>query len=389
MTYPTQPTEGAALVAPDELGLERLQRTPIIDRIDQRTLELMRRTIAVAEGDQAITNAEMGHFLELCAHYGLDPFAREAWIAKSKTGKLLIMVGRDGLRKVVVRNGLEMRGATIYTKDEFTAEYIDNPEDAKPGEWESHGSAPFTRVTHKRTGIGEARGRVAGAWARVFERGTRIERGYFDAPLSEYVPANVSQYSPWSKQVSTMMLGAVERQAARQATPLGGLLVEGEDESARAAAVGTGHGSGESVGWKGFTVEQAALAEGLLKRADTLGHAGISKRSVMEQKMNGQAPPDIDRLIAAATAELDALEAEIKAKAEPIEDADVVPDAAPESDDDRAVRLEREALDLLSSADGVEESDPDRAEELRAEAAAKHDLAVAAGDPDQTTLPEM
>jgi hypothetical protein len=85
--------------------MERFQRLPIIDRIDPRQLDLIKRTVAIAEGAQAITNAELGHFLELCAVYGLDPFAREAWIAKSKSGKLLIMVGRDGLRKVAKGEG--------------------------------------------------------------------------------------------------------------------------------------------------------------------------------------------------------------------------------------------------------------------------------------------
>jgi hypothetical protein len=171
---------------------------------------------------------------------------------------------------------------------------------------------------------------------------------------------------------------------------LNGLPVYAEGELPRPAEIGAGQGSGEPVGWKGLTITQTIAVEQLMDRAKMLGHAGLSKREVMEQRLNGQAPPDIDRLIASATAELDALEAEIKARVEQaIEDADVVPDAEPESDADRAARLEREALALLSSADGVEEEDPERAEELRAEAAAKHDLAVAAGDPDQTTLPEM
>jgi hypothetical protein len=195
----------------------------------------------------------------------------------------------------------------------------------------------------------------------------------------------------WMTEPEVMVVWRALSQLVRFYAPdvIGGMPVYTEADGLREPGIAAGQGSGEPVGWSGLSVEQAALAEGLLKRAETLGHAGLSRRAVMEQRLNGQASPDIDRLIAAATAELDALEAQMKAKAEPIEDADVVPDAEPESDHDRAARLEREALDLLSSADGVEEEDPERAEELRAEAAAKHDLAVAAGDPDQTTLPEM
>src|SRR6185312_14774920 len=85
-------------------GLDRLQRRPVIDRIDQRTLDLIRRQVA-----PNCTNAEIGHFLELAAHYDLDPFAKEVWCAKNRDGsRLLIMVGRDGLRKIAQRQGMRI-----------------------------------------------------------------------------------------------------------------------------------------------------------------------------------------------------------------------------------------------------------------------------------------
>jgi hypothetical protein len=330
----SEPTgAGLALAAADEIGLERLQRRPIIDRIDQRQLALIKRTIAVAEGDQAITDAELGHFLELCAVYGLDPFAREAWIAKSKTGKLLIMVGRDGLRKIVERNGLKMRGGVIYAKDHFEVEHIDSPADATPGEWEAHGSQPFHRVTHRQVGIGAQRGPVVGAWARVKDRRTGAERGYFDAPLSEYLPANVSQYSPWSKQVSTMMLGAVERQAARQATPLGGLLHEGEDESADARQVGRGEGDGESPGWH-CSVEHAVRAERVVLRARELGIAGLSNDGALAMQINGLPADAVERVLAGWEATVQRAEQEAD-----IPEAEVVTSAP--ADEDPEARAER------------------------------------------------
>lgn len=324
----TEPgTEVAALPAPaeDETGLERLQRRPIIDRIDQRTLALIKKTIAVGEGDSVITDAEIGHFLELCANYRLDPFAREAWIAKSKTGKLLIMVGRDGLRKIVNDNGLVMRGAVIYASDEFSAEWIDSPQDAKEGEWAAHGNAPFTRVTHKRKGFGpDGRGAVVGAWSRVYDQKTRVERGYFDAPLTEYMPNNVSPYSPWSKQVSAMMLGAVERQASRQATPLGGLLVDGEQYTVESTAteIGAGEGDGSEPGWHGISEDHVQSLEILLARAETAGFPGLADRATVQMRLNGQSADAVQEWIDAAEEQV----SQVESVKDEIKDAEVVPE---------------------------------------------------------------
>jgi hypothetical protein len=60
------------------MGLERFERAPAISRLlstseGEQTLKLIKATVAPGCSD-----AEVGHFLELCAAYGLDPFAREA-----------------------------------------------------------------------------------------------------------------------------------------------------------------------------------------------------------------------------------------------------------------------------------------------------------------------
>lgn len=331
MSDPSTPDVGASnefATYSGETGLTRLQRAPIIDRIDPRQLDLIRRTVAVAEGDQAITNAELGMFLELCAHYDLEWAAREAWIAKSKTGKLLIMVGRAGLRKVADRNGLRVRTDVICAKDEFTSTFVDSPHDAEQGEWEAHGSQPFHRIKHVKHGIGTAaRGAVAGAWSRVTTRGTSVEVGYFDAPISEYKPANASSWSPWSKQESAMMQGAVERQAIAQATPLGGLHAQGEDESANTAqtVLGAGQGSGEGPGWGDMPLERVRAVMNVIERAKDLGHAGLSAVETIQQRLNGQTIEVVAMWIESSTATLDEMEARAARLAEDaIPDADVV-----------------------------------------------------------------
>lgn len=205
-------------------GLARLQRAPIVDQIDAQTMALIASQIA-----PTCTKGEIGHFLELCAHYDLDPFAKEAWCAKGKSGKLLIMVGRDGLRKIAQRQGLHVDGDVVRADDAYEVEFIDADADARPGEWEANGGAPFHRVTHRRTGMGQQRGAIVGAWCRVKDHAGR-EGGWFEAPLEEYKPQSTNDYSPWQRQVGVMILAAAERQAIRQATPLGGLLAIGEDE---------------------------------------------------------------------------------------------------------------------------------------------------------------
>jgi hypothetical protein len=279
--------------------LERVDRAPEITRLlstpeGEQRLALIKQTVAPGCSD-----AEVGHFLELCFAYGLDPFAREAWCAKGKgdSGKLLIMVGRDGLRKIVQRNGCEMEGDVVHESDTFAFKRL--RDDA---------GRPYHEVTHEVDGFN--RGAILGSWARVYERATNIERGWFIAPLAEYKPANVSNYSPWSKQESVMILGAAERQAARQATPLSGLLVAGEDDTINGTAVeiGAGEGSGEAPGWDGLTTDLVAQIEDVLARADAVGFPGFADRATLQMRLNGQKVAVVDAWLADATAQLDALE---------------------------------------------------------------------------------
>lgn len=212
------PTKEAPAPAAELVTIEQsatLAQAPVLDGVHPRKLALIRKMVA-----ENCSDAETAFFLEIIAKYGLDWEAREAWCARSKTkdgrvGKLLIMVGRDGLRKIVTRNGLWMDGDVIHENDEF--QVVRTPDGNRT-------------IAHS-YGLPTTRGPVVAAWAEVRLGGPDGQpMGYFIAPLSEYLPKNVSEHSPWSKQVSVMCLACAERQAARQATPLSGLLVEGEDE---------------------------------------------------------------------------------------------------------------------------------------------------------------
>jgi hypothetical protein len=291
---PGEETHSAALVPTHEpLGAD-LHRAPIFDGIDPRKLVLIKAQVAPGCND-----AEVAHFLELCAHYELDAFAKEAWCAKGKNGRLLIMVGRDGLRKIGQRNGLHIDGDVVRTNDKFT---LCRTPDGNRTISHSYGSP-------------KDRGEIVGAWAECRMGGPLGKpMGYFYAPLDEYLPKGVSEHSPWSKQVGVMILAAAERQAIRQATPLGGLLAEGENEVVddHHPQIADGQGDGKPVG-----LDLGAEVEAVLTRSAELGRDADAERAMAEMLLDGQPPERIAAWVAQTTAELDEI---------PV-DAELVPEA--------------------------------------------------------------
>ena len=175
--------------------------------IDRKRWDLVKATVAKGASDQ-----EVAMFLELAAKYDLDPFAKEVWCAKGSNtdggeGRLLIMVGRDGLRKIAQRNNIHIDGDVVHEHDRF----------------EVARSADGNRTVEHAWGRPEDRGPIVGAWAECREGGPLGKPlGFFYAALSEYKPTNEKKlkYSPWGTQESVMILAAAERQALRQATPL-------------------------------------------------------------------------------------------------------------------------------------------------------------------------
>lgn len=370
-------------LATQEAGLDRLGRTPIIDRVDSRTLTLIKAQVA-----KNCTDAEVGYFLELAAHYDLDPFAREIWCAKDdKPGsRVLIMVGRDGLRKIAQREGLVIDGDVVRKNDTLHV---------------SRGPDGSRTVEHAWSGPAD-RGEIIGAWCEVRERPIVIRgpmgnvrtalgqgRGFFYAPLSEYKPSNVSQYSPWAKQTSVMILAAAERQALRQATPLSGLLAEGEDESA--SAISTGHGDGSEPGWGDTSAESAAAVEAIIERAQALGHAGLSDRATAQMTLSGQPDSVVMMWCERAGRELDEFEAghqkvgTAQNDAEPGEDVTVVLDVTANREGLRAslgAILDRIAAEEEAGADEAVVADL-YAEQERLEGL----LGDEPGDEGQETMP--
>jgi hypothetical protein len=243
---------------------------------------------------------ELASALELAFAYGLDPYTSEIWFTKSNgrngnPGKLLIMVGRDGLRKIVQRNRMDMRGDVIHENDQFAV---------------THEPDRTSKVRHVYAHPSK-RGPMVASWAEVWDPKTGRQKGFFLAYLDQYEPTDASSYSPWSKQKSVMLLAAAERQAARQATPLGGIIVEGEDET-----INSTDAEYEEIGAdearKNSTLPPEVLA--IVDRARELDFGGFDYFTV-ELIVSGASQDAIDTWVESATADLDDFENDKKVAA--------------------------------------------------------------------------
>lgn len=106
---------------------------------------------------------------------------------------------------------------------------------------------------------------------------------------------------------------------------LAGLQVYAEGELPRTEALGAGDGSGDGPGWS-MDVALAAECERVIRRAEKLGHAGLSNRESVQLQLHGQTDGAVRVWVREATQELDAL-AKIKAPLVEPEASDPDPDS--------------------------------------------------------------
>jgi phage recombination protein Bet len=187
---------------------------------DRWALEQIKTIRATVAKDLNAAEFRMG--MSIAAKYQLDPLLKEIWFAKSAgrngaEGRVLIMVGRDGLMRNAERHE-DYRGFdtdVVRENDRFKVVRLPTGERS---------------IEHEYEGGPEARGPIVGAWAIV----QRIGRPstYFFAPMSEYKPSSSSSYSPWSTQPSVMIQKCALSLCFRLAFNLSGVI--GEDEGARA-----------------------------------------------------------------------------------------------------------------------------------------------------------
>jgi len=153
------------------------------------------------------SDAELVMFLEVCARYGLDPFAKQAYAAKMGGGGVSIIVSRDGLLAHAHKQAdfVKLDCDVVHKGDIFEVVFVNGERQVK------HGYGDPT-----------ARGEVIGAWAMVERRNHGTT--YFYAPFQEY-----KRTSPiWSKHPSAMILKVAESYALRKAYSISGIVGEAE-----------------------------------------------------------------------------------------------------------------------------------------------------------------
>lgn len=184
------PKDGSSILQPARYGFAPEQ------------VQAIKNTVA-----KDCSDAELVMFLEVCARYGLDPFAKQAYAAKMGGGAVSIIVSRDGLLAHAHRQPdfVRLDGDVVRKGDNFEVAFIDGK-----------------RMVKHSYGDPEARGEVIGAWAMVERRDHGAT--YFYAPLSEY-----KRSSPiWGKHPSAMILKVAESYALRKAYSISGIVGEAE-----------------------------------------------------------------------------------------------------------------------------------------------------------------
>jgi phage recombination protein Bet len=287
-TEPAPENEAEALEEAEQAANELVAQTPQTGiearrrgNFDKGQMDLIRATVA-----KDANPGELAMFLEICARYQLDPFAKQIWCARmgGGGGGITIMVSRDGLLALANRNPdfAGMDGDVVRENDTF------------------HKIHTFegVAITHEVTEASvEKRGKVVGAWAVVYRESRRPT--YFFAQLEQYMG---HAKSPWGKQVDAMILKVAESMALRKAFSISGVV--GEDEVAHkkpAALTASGSVVSPEIEWP----EDEELAAELKTAFEMLGYT----KAKIRLKVNGKDDEQLRALLAELHTEADQGEA--------------------------------------------------------------------------------
>lgn len=252
---------------------------------DAGQINLIKATVAKGASD-----GQLGMFLELCARYQLDPFAKQIWCA-NMGGGFTIMVSRDGLLALADRhNDFEgMDGDIVRSEDTFVKE---------------HGPEGVAIKHVVEDGDIEKRGEIVGAWAVVFRRGRRPT--YFFAPFKQYKRGD---NTPWGKQTDAMILKVAESMALRKAFTVSGVVGEDEMTPQLQTVTRPGEVVTHEVEWP----QDEDLASELKTGFKLLGYT----KAKMRLKVNGKTEEELRAVLAE-------LQSEADTEDEVIQDAEVV-----------------------------------------------------------------
>ena len=165
-------------------------------------INTIKRTVA-----RGATDDELVMFLHLAKAYGLDPFAKDIWFIKDRTGTPIIMTSRDGYLKIANRdeNYDGMDADVVYQGDKFN-----KLKDGVEHVYET-----------------KNRGNPVGAYAMVYRK-DRTRPVYVYAPFSNYF----RDTKVWRQYPHAMILKVAEAMALKRAFSISGLVTREElDES--------------------------------------------------------------------------------------------------------------------------------------------------------------
>ena len=171
-------------------------------------LALIKRTVA-----KDASNDELQMFLHIAKKAGLDPFLKEIWFIKYRSGETIMMTGRDGFLSIAQKSG-EFQGlqsAAIYEGDEFSIDYS-NPIDIKI----KHITNPFKKEA----------GKIVGGWARAARKNC-IDTVEIVEWKNYYKPF-AGKISMWDKFGSAMIKKTAESMALRKQYGISGLVAQEE-----------------------------------------------------------------------------------------------------------------------------------------------------------------
>jgi phage recombination protein Bet len=258
---------------------------------DPNQMELIRATVA-----KDCNPAELAMFLELCARYELDPFAKQIWAMKIR-GAVQVVVSRDGLLSLANRytpaHGFSGPGeflgceSDVVRERDYFRKFRLNGEQQVDHEYRDEAGNP--------TASKDRRGKIIGAWAMVHRR--EHKPTYFFAEWDTY---NTGQ-NVWKTHPEAMMQKCPETMALRKAFSVSGVIGETELPKQVVTAVPEDD-AGPDVEWG----DDQALADELRRGAEVLGW----RRAKLRLKLRGLDHEGRVALLAEMRAEADRLEAE-------------------------------------------------------------------------------
>lgn len=188
-----------------EKGLQ-IKVTERDEKISQVGTNLTAEQVSIIKNTVAkgVTDTELAYFLNVCHSVDLNPFNKEIWCFKDKKNNLLVFAGRDGFLSRAQKNPLfnGIRSCEICENDE----------------WEI--DIPNGKVIHKITKIGEARGKILGAYAIIFRKDGE--------PTIEFVSFSIydKQVNVWKSDPPAMIKKVAETHALKKAFGISGIQSE-------------------------------------------------------------------------------------------------------------------------------------------------------------------